>query len=499
MALGHWLRDAADNGSLSTPPATAEKQVDVLIIGSGPAGLTAAWNLKEAGVKNFAVLTGPEEHGNAAGLKLANLACPTGAHYLPLPSIESIAVRQILASMGVMQGAMNSERPSYDETVIVHSPSERVFFEGQWQYGLLPIEKSPQRQKFLDRIAAIAKTLGSDGLRLFTVPIALSSRDLSWRKLDTLTFSAWLRSEGFNDEHLLSYLDYCCRDEYGIGLALVSAWAGLHYFCSRSGHASNAEDGAVLTWSDGLSPVLRFLEKDIKNTPQWLKGSAMKVQRMNAFVAVPVLHENGSVTLIKAKRVVMATPLYVSARLDAELAIAYKDLPALLPAYQPWLVSNFLFNFSLPETSGADLSWDNVVHLSKNLGYINARHQEFTVANAAATPQLFTAYHAMADAQPIEARRWLAQASDKAVLQLAATDMVQVYGSKFWSHLQSAHLTLRAHGMPGPRPGYLSNRMLSDLGAETGQVIYANADLSGYSVFEEAAFWGQRAAKIILG
>ena len=93
--------------------------------------------------------------------------------------------------------------------------------------------------------------------------MAMASKDQQWRQFDSMTFAMWLANEGFHDQHLLAFLDYCCRDEYGASIAIVSAWAGLNYFSSRNGHASNAEDGAVLTWPEGLSFVMRFLEAGI--------------------------------------------------------------------------------------------------------------------------------------------------------------------------------------------------------------------------------------------
>jgi protoporphyrinogen oxidase len=495
MKFGHQLR----NLDVSALVSTGEKTVDTLIIGSGAAGLTAAWNLHTAGYKNFAVLAGPEVHGNAAALNLNNHACPSGAHYLPLPSVESHATRKILHSMGVLNGAVNSLKPSYDERVLVHSPAERVLFQGTWQYGLIPEKVGVQKNKFLALIAALSNAVGKDGRRAFAVPLSQSSQDSEWRQFDAKTFADWLANEGFTDEHLLHYLDYCCRDEYGAGLSIISAWAGLHYFCSRSGHATNAEDGAVLTWPDGLSAVMRFLEKDIRDTSAWLTGTALSVRKVGASVHCYAVNDNGEVVLLKASKVVMATPLYVSARLLPEIPLAYKDWQQFMPCYQPWLVANFLFKHQLPEKNGAELSWDSVIHPSKNLGFVNAKHQEFTVAAATIKPQLLTAYHAVADAEPLAMRRWLATCSDDELLSIVTPDLIAAYGSHFWRFLNAAHITVRAHGMPSPRPGYLSNPLRSDLGNETGSILFANADLSGYSVFEEAAYWGALAAQKILG
>jgi Flavin containing amine oxidoreductase len=494
MALGHKLRDL----DLSKVALASEKTVDVLIIGSGGAGLTCAWHLKKAGYKNFAILSGPEIHGNAASLSVEGHVCPAGAHYLPLPSIESTAMREILHSMGVLTGSITSDKPSYDERVLVHAPSERVFYQGAWQYGLIPTNVSSQKEKFLEIVATLSKAVGNDGKRAFVVPVAMASSDQRWRQFDSVTFAVWLAGEGFTDPHLLSFLDYCCRDEYGAGIAVVSAWAGLHYFCSRSGHASNAEDGAVLTWPDGLSSIMRFLEADIRNSDAWLNGVALQVRKVGSSVHVVMMADDGTVSLTKARRVVMATPLFVTARIDAELGLAFKDWQQYLPHYQPWVVANFLFKHYLPEAGGADLSWDNIVHQSKGLGFVNAKHQEFNVAASNVKPQLLTAYHAMDELEPMGARRWLAACSDKELLSLVSSDLLKAYGREMWRYLSIAHITVRGHGMPSPRPGYLANKLRSNLGSETGSILYANAELSGYSVFEEAAYWGRLAATRIL-
>ncbi|MNL41479.1 hypothetical protein D3C87_1638880 [compost metagenome] len=53
--------------------------------------------------------------------------------------------------------------------------------------------------------------------------------------------------------------------------------------------------------------------------------------------------------------------------------------------------------------------------------------------------------------------------------------------------------------MASPLCGYLSNAGLAALREVDGPVLFAHADLSGYSVFEEASWWGVVAAGRILG
>ena len=119
-----------------TLPAPAETlETEVLVAGSGVAGLTAAWALKKGGVNEVLVVAGPEPHGNAAGASDGELHFPTGAHYLPLPSLQSRHMREMLFEFGILQRDPYGERPVYDERCLVHAPAERILYQGAWQEG----------------------------------------------------------------------------------------------------------------------------------------------------------------------------------------------------------------------------------------------------------------------------------------------------------------------------------------------------------------------------
>jgi hypothetical protein len=502
MILGHAMRDASAvnwvaNSFSNSVPTSFEiaKRCQVLVIGSGVAGLSAVWNLRRQGVKDILLLAGPEWLGNAASFQFAQgPRVPAGAHYLPLPSPESSHVREILKAMGVYAGDLGAQRPSYDESVIVHAPAERLLRAEQWESSLLPQSglnptALQQQQKFFELTKLLAQTLGADGKRLFVVPISLASRDPQWLALDQVTFKAWLDQTQFNEASLLWYLDYCCRDEFGGGLSQVSAWAGLHYFASRAGHASNAEDGAVLTWPDGLASVANFLAQAIEG--QQLAASALSIKRQSNSVQILALdHASSKRFGIQAQAVVLATPLYIAARIDPEIALAFPDWKQQLPTYAPWIVGNFKMHRRAAEKIGSGLSWDNVVYGSSALGFVNAAHQLLRV-NEFSAPS-FTSYHAVNDRSAVQARQWCSNASTEELLEVASQDLVHAYGSRFWRHVQAAHVTVRAHGMPSPTPGFLSNPLLTQLRKPQARVWYANADLSGYSVFEEAAWWGMQ-------
>jgi hypothetical protein len=85
------------------------------------------------------------------------------------------------------------------------------------------------------------------------------------------------QSQGFNDAALRWYLDYACKDDYGLDSQKISAWAGLHYFASRQGLAANAsESDSVLTWPEGLHHLAHKMLPLLLNS---LQGFALNIKQ----------------------------------------------------------------------------------------------------------------------------------------------------------------------------------------------------------------------------
>lgn len=503
MRDGHLLRDAR-----ALPPPRGEQRIGIAILGSGVAGMSCAWALARAGRTDFVLLQGPEYAGNAAGANLAmpgddDLRCPLGAHYLPLPSTESMHMRALLADLGVLQGGAGTLTPTYDEAALAHAPHARLLVDGRWRADMLPPAHDPheqaQQDRFFAEVARLRTQRGSDGRRLFAIPAVLSSQDPQWRALDTLTFAQWLDREGYVASGLRWYLDYCCRDDYGAGTQVVSAWAGLHYFASRDGKAGNASSDTVLTWPGGLSELIARMRNAITHRlghARWLQpGFAAQLREQGDEVQVLVAcQQQGALETrsLRASRVVSAMPLHVLAHVWPGLRDAGYDTTRDASPHAAWLVSNFLLQGWPDERPGEALAWDNVVHRGKALGYVVSTHQLLRVAPTART--VFTAYQSLDAMDPRQARAWLLQAPPQALRAQAATDLEQAYGAELWRHVRQLQIAVRGHAMAIPVPGLLDSRPLQALRALDGRVLLAHSDLSGYSVFEEAAWWGVQAA-----
>jgi hypothetical protein len=493
-AEGHFLRERH-----RLPPPSETITTDVVILGSGIAGLTTAWKLNRHGHRDFLMIDGPQPYGNAAGGHFGELAFPTGGHYLPLPSPESVHVREILSDLGIILRDPLAEKPYYDERAILHGPEERLLFNGQWQDGFIPThgvgpEELAEHRRFFAEVERLRALRGSDGRRVFVFPTAQSSRDPQFDALDAITFKQWLDQSGYRSPTLHWYLNYCCRDDYGTRYDKVSAWAGLHYYCSRWGQAANAGNGAWLTWPGGMQPLAEAMDK-ASGAPH-KAGTAVSLKAVKGGVeALCFTLDNGVARsyLVKARKAVCAMPLYVAARVVENIGALGFDAARHTPSYAPWMVANFLMNDFPRERPEAPLAWDNVVYQEPGLGYVVSTHQDIRVSPPKQT--VFSAYVALSDRTPEAARKWLQAASADELVALASVDLKAAYGWKFAPCVERVDITLRGHAMAVPLPGFRSNAGLKALRESDGAILFAHADLSGFSVFEEAAWWGWRAAE----
>lgn len=496
---GHTLREQKH-----WPAPTETLETDVLILGSGVAALTAAWQLNKHGHNNSLMIDGPQPYGNAAGGQMQEYTYPTGSHYLPLPSPESTHIRELLHDTGIILRDPYAEKPYYDERFVLHAPEERLLVDGHWQEGFIPTEgvseaELQEHKRFFLEVERLRALHGRDGKRIFVFPTELSSSDAEYVALDNITLKQWLQQNNYHAPTLHWYLNYCCRDDYGRSYDEVSAWAGLHYYCSRWGQAANAGNGTWLTWPNGLQPLAQALDK--LGGARRRSGTAISLKTVAGGVEAVCFTQAPNQPLrtfkVKARRAICAMPLYVAARVVDNISQYGFNPKQHTPAYAPWMVANFLLHRFPEELPHVPLSWDNVVYSEPGLGFVVSTHQDIRQQPPAKT--VFSCYIALSDKQPKDARKWLEQASSAELLELASRDLRAAYGSQLASCVERVDITLRGHAMAVPLPGFRSNAGLRALRELTGPILFAHADLSGFSVFEEAAWWGYRAAHQILG
>ena len=514
---GHAMRDRLQQG-LPLPAPSRTHKVQVLIAGGGIAALSAARALRMAGVSDAALLELEDSAGgNSRGGSVAGLRCPLGAHYLPVPGDDAPEVQDLLEELGVRQRVAG--RWQYKDEYLCFSPQERLFFQGEWVEGLLPVHDVAdstlaQYQRFAQLVAEAMRE------QRFSMPVMRSWRlqqglAPAHQALDAISFAAWLAQHQLDDAHLCWYLDYACLDDFGAGCAHVSAWAGLHYFASRHGfQAPGAQDEqheSVLTWPQGNGWLAEQLAAPAQQAG-WLHTGHTVLRIAEEATGVVIDSYNNATQSMErwqAAHCIVALPTFIAARV-------VQNAPDFLHAavraldWAPWLVSNVHIREPLRDRPGAELAWDNVLYddvANGGLGYVNAGHQRLNAQQQ--LPTVLTCYRALGGTSEGEtaraARQQLLSASWPQLRDQTLATLARAHAD-IYEKTTRVDTMRYGHAMAIPKPG--AQTVLSQIGHSTAtqprpqtingerttalptpstrRLHFAHSDWSGYSVFEEA-------------
>jgi len=462
--IGHKLRDRAP---FRKP--VEEVRIPLVIVGGGIAGLSAAWRLDKRGFKDFVILELEKDAGgNSRWGENEVSAYPWAAHYLPVPNRKAALVRELCEEAGLVTDG------HFEERHLCHSPQERIFLHGRWQEGLEPEsgvarEHRQQIHRFEEKMREFATT-GEFGIPIDTGAMRRGS-------LDRISMLAWLRQQGFDSPYLDWYVDYACRDDYGSLARDTSAWAGIHYFAARE-----HEERGPLTWPEGNGFLVKHL---LRRIGKHVRTSAMVVRIEKEARSYRISTESA---IYNAGAVIWAAPTFLLPYVFAGAPPQTREI-----VYSPWLTANLTLD-RLPAERHAPLAWDNVIYDSPSLGYVVATHQSL---RSRIDKSVWTYYLALAQGSPADNRRMLLE--------------------KDWNHwketilrdLERGHPEIRqcvsridvmrlGHAMVRPTIGHMFSENRKRLAEWGDGLVFANSDLSGISIFEEAQYRGVRAADRIL-
>ncbi len=489
IATGHQLRGG--------PPPRAtdvERTVDVLIVGGGVSGLSAAWRLAGAGVSDVLVCElDAVEGGTARSGKNAVSSYPWGAHYLPAPLTAAGPVPRLLKELGVLTGVDAAGAPEYAEAALIHEPEERLFYRGAWYEGLYlragaSADDLAQLQRFDAQMAGFAAARDGKGRKAFAVPVAAGSDDAEWTQLDKLSMAQWLAAQKYDSPRLLWLVDYACLDDFGSTAANTSAWAGLWYFCARQTGADK-NDG-YLSWPEGNGHLVAALAKSVPAGGFHRSTLVHTLERSGDAWAAHALRDGRPVQL-RARQVVLACPRHVAARV---LAPWRQEAPAFVREFQtaPWVVANLTLT-ALPKGRGFPLAWDNVFYESKSIGYVVATHQSSRADVHG--PTVLTWYCPLAGDDAVAERTKLLGATYAEWEQVIAADLGAAHHD-IRSLATRCEVMRWGHAMVKPRPGFLWGGARAKAAESLeGSLHFAHTDLGGLALFEEANHFGVVAAE----
>ncbi len=452
--LGHRIRDHATFAK----PSRTEK-FPIVIVGGGIAGLSAAWRLQKRGFHDFVLLEmEPEAGGNSRSGQNEISAYPWAAHYVPVPNARATLVRELFEELGVFKDG------KWDERRLCFAPQERLFMHGRWQEGIEPeIASTGRDREDYHRFNDLMTQYRASGQ--FTIPMELGARS---SPLDHTSMRQWMETNRFTSPYLNWYVDYACRDDYGALARDTSAWAGIHYFASRE-----PEEKGPLTWPEGNGWIVHQLMDRLRSRVR-TSSPVYAIQRERRGLRV----RTETIDYL-AGRVIFAAPTFLASYMVEGAP------PAGGFVYSPWLTANLTIDRPPEETA-----WDNVIYESPALGYVVATHMSLS---SHIDRSVWTFYWSLADRPPAEMRALLLEKDWTYWREAILNDLSRAHPD-IRERVSRIDVMRIGHAMARPVPGFLTSESRRHFATTTGPVIYANSDLCGFSIFEEAQYQGVTAA-----
>lgn len=491
LLAGHAVRDRERPPLLA--PAEDEPLYDAIVVGGGVAGLAARERMTREGLRVLLVEGDDVLGGTAKGGKNAGGAHPWGAHYVTAPLVEARPIVRLLEELGVVTGRTpNGDDVVLAEEAIVRAPEERLFHLGRWEEGLYPRagatrEDLAELERFRARVRELAARRDASGRRAFIAPLHFASRDAEVLELDRVTMGEWLAREGYRSERLRWLVDYACRDDFGLRVEHASAWAALFYFAARSGPDGDAR--AVIPWPQGNARLVSHLAA--KGSGDVRLGTfCRRIAEVEGECRVILEDRAGALRTLRARRVVSALPAFVARRVVDGLA--ERDVAFEAPSYGSWVVANLVVDASFARDE-APVAWDNVLHRSPSLGYVNARHQ----LDERSSEIALTHYYALCEPDPKAVREKLLAIDHASWSEVVLSDLEAAH-PRIREHVRRIDVHRWAHAMVRPVPGTRRRCEEGSAARPHGRVHMAHSELSGVALFEEAYVHGLRAGEEVL-
>lgn len=481
--LGHklWAKDF--------PEPTEEVHTKYLIVGGGISGLSACRFFSQNNENDY-LLVEMENRlgGNSSNGQNKFTKFPLGAHYLPLPNKENTEIIDFLKECKIYQGEDENGDPILDEYQMTFPQQERLFFKNSWQNDIVPQKGiSTETQKEFDRFFKLMDDFrekkSEDGKYWFAIPVEDSSFDPEVIQLEKMLFKSFLTAENFKSEELLWLLDYSCRDDYGLGIDYVSAWAGIHYFAGRKNNWSTKYKDQVFTWPEGNARLAKHLSEYSKGKSS-TNHLVFNVKINDKVEVLSFDNVQKKTKKIIAEKVLFATPQFVNERIFNKKRAGNFN-------YVPWLLTTI----TLKNEFGGDeeLAWDNVIYGSDGLGYIYDQHQN---VDQIIGEKVITYYRSFSTGDCRKARKKLYALKEEQLKNLVLEDLKKAHPliEDFIIEMQFHKI---GHAMIAPVPNQIFGKQEAKQPIE-GKIFFAHSDVSGISIFEEAFYQGLRTAKQML-
>ena len=494
--VGHWLRNPQQLESANTVP----EQYDVVVVGGGIAGLSAVRRLHEKGIDDCVLLElEPEVGGTSRSGVSSGVGHPWGAHYVPAPDDRNDDLISLFEEMGVLTGRDGNNQPEVAEEYRCRFPESRVFYRGNWFEGLYlqagsTSDDKAQLQRFEKEINQWVDWRDGSGRPAFTIPMAASSDDVMVRELDSISMAQWLAERNYTSPRLLWFVNYACRDDYGMTADRTSAWAAIFYFAARKS-SSTEPSRPFITWSNGNGQIVQHLRNGASKkirTGRLVANISISEEEAGSPIAVTAINtKTKSPESYLAKKVVFAAPQFLARFLVQQYR---QQAPEFTKSFQysSWTVANLTMQRQ-PAEQGYPLAWDNVLYDSPSLGYVSASHQRGMDHG----PHVWTYYYPLSQDGFQSDRQRLLESNRDSWADIVLTDLGRAH-SDIRQRVNRLDVMRWGHAMIAPTPGFIWGGDRQAAAASVDGIHFAHSDLSGIALFEEAFYRGNAAADAVV-
>ena len=302
-----------------------------------------------------------------------------------------------------------------------------------------------------------------------------------------------MRQKGWDSERLDWFVNYGCRDDYACPIDEVSAWAGIHYYACRY-YADQLQDRFpvhTVTWPEGNAFLVNGMARRFSSTNVHLNTLVVSIRQKGDEVHVTFMDtQTRQLTTLRGQAAIYAGQKhianYIIPNLPDDQRIVFQECQ-----YTPWLTGSIHLKRP-PQTRHSALAWDNVMYESEGLGYIAAEHQTRETA-AREDPSVLT-YYLPFDREPDIKRRELLDKGHDFWVNEIMKDLWQMHPG-IEKDITRIDLYKWGHAMIRPKPNFIWHPDRALRGRPFGKIFFANADVTGLPLFEEACYSGIRAAQ----
>jgi len=477
-------------------PEQTNRKYDVIVIGGGMGGLSAAWELIKSGL-NVVVLEKSSSVGglckmdNSTDVKASIASAYTGYPYNDM-------LLNLFKDLKIVKGHYDDGYPMISKKYLAMPPYDVHFIDGKWYNDPFTDEKNMKALPFSDQIKDDFRAflqdmmswydyVGKDGLSAFDLPLDKAcSTDSQVRDLDKITFLDYVKSKGW-DPLVASFFDPLLTSEFGVTHDKVSAYAAI---CNISSDIYPDEyDLGTVSCPGGNAHIAVKLSELIGGENIETDAFVTSVKNIKGGVRVSYIKNGKHVSTI-GNSAVFAAPYFMAPYLLPDLSINRKKQISKMK-WAPYIIANVHVN-STPQ----ELAWISLIH---NKGIISdiivadwAGHENPQILSPK-RKNILTIYAPFTDPG---VRHELLKQSIGYYEKIILTELEEILPG-INNEITQFDLYRWGHPMVMATKGFMFSQERENASTPVGKIFFAGNETQGLPIIDSALIAGIEAARQI--